>query len=171
MGTVRKLVSAIVGAGLAALCGQSASATEATWEYAVQVSARVETSPPRITLTWPQDGQSLPSAYTVYRKSLEATSWGSGQILPGSTTRYVDTNVVAGEAYEYQIVKSATLYTGYGYIYAGIRAPMIESRGKILLLVDSTFSSTLGPELARLQQDMTGDGWTVIRRDVSRTRG
>jgi hypothetical protein len=166
MGTVRKL--AIV-AGLAVLCGHNAKAIEATWDYAVQLNARVEITPPRIYLSWPQDTQSVPSSYTVYRKSLEATNWGSGTRLPGNTTTYVDTNVSLGFAYEYQVVKSATAYTGYGYIYAGIQAPLIEHRGHILLLVDNTFSSSLGPELARLQQDITGDGWTVIRCDVSRT--
>src|SRR5262245_19255183 len=123
MGTVRNLVYAIVSAGLAAWCGPSARAIEATWEYAVQVSARTEANPPRIELSWPKDGQNAPSAYTVYRKTLEATNWGSGTVLPGSATTFVDTKVAAGNTYEYQIVKSALSYTGYGYVYAGIQAP------------------------------------------------
>src|SRR5688572_3198581 len=114
MGTVRNL--AIVSAGLIALWFQKAQAIEATWEYAVQVSDRVETSPARITLTWPQDSQSPPSAYTIYRKAVDASTWGKGTILPSSSTSYVDANVTVGSAYEYQIVKSATAYTGYGYI-------------------------------------------------------
>ena len=54
-------------------------------------------------------------------------------------------------------------------VYAGINANMIESRGKILLVVDNTYASQLASELTRLQQDLVGDGWTVVRRDVSRS--
>ena len=73
----------------------------------------------------------------------------------------------AGAAYEYQVVKHATLgYTGYGYIYVGIEAPLIENRGKLVLVVAADTGS-LASELARLQSDLTGDGWVVIRHDVA----
>ena len=44
---------------------------------------------------------------------------------------------------------------------------MIDARGKLVLIVDNTFSSSLGSELARLEQDLRGDGWEVLRYDVS----
>ena len=59
-------------------------------------------------------------------------------------------------------------YGGVGYIYAGIQAPLVEYRGKVVLVVDNTFTSSLALELARLQQDLVGDGWTVLRHDVPR---
>jgi hypothetical protein len=142
---------------------------DATWEYAVRVSASVQASPASIKLWWPQDTQSLPSSYAVYRKSKEATSWGAAIALPGRTTSYTDTNVTAGVAYEYQIVKTTPTYKGYGYIFAAIDAPMVENRGKVLLLVDNAFSAPLADELARLEQDLIGDGWSVLRHDVSRS--
>jgi hypothetical protein len=165
---MRKLKSLLFGALLLALAAQASRAVEATWEYAVQVSANVQTSPAQISLSWPQDTTTTPNSYTVYRKTLEGTSWNLLTTLPGTATRYTDGNVAVGAAYEYQIVKNTSGYNGYGYIYAGINAPMTESRGKLVLLVDSSFSTSLSNELARLQQDMTGDGWTVLRHDVSR---
>ncbi len=105
---------------------------------------------------------------TRYRKAPEATSWGTGTTLPGTATNYLDNNVVAGTAYEYQVVKATSQYTGYGYIYTGINVPMTDSRGKLLLVVDSTYSAALTNELAQLRQDLVGDGWTVIRLDVGR---
>jgi len=42
-------------------------------------------------------------------------------------------------------------YTGYGYIYAGIDAPMIENRGELILIVAADTGSLSG-ELTRLQQ-------------------
>lgn len=166
---MRKIQSLLFGAVLCTLASQTSHAVEGTWEYAVQASATAQTSPPQIRLTWPQDSVSPVSSYTVYRKALDGTSWGTGTMLPGSTTNYVDSNVTVGSAYEYQIVKVTSSYNGYGYVYAGINVPVIEARGKLVLLVDNTYATQLTNELARLQQDLTGDGWTVLRHDVART--
>ncbi|HXT40384.1 MAG TPA: Ig-like domain-containing protein, partial [Candidatus Angelobacter sp.] len=142
---------------------------EPTWNYAVQVSAAVQISPPQITLSWPQDTTATPSSYTVYRKAPAATSWGGGTTLPGSTTSYADTGVTGGTAYEYAVVKNAGTYNGYGYIESGINVPLVENRGKVVLIVDSTYAANLSAELSRLQQDLAGDGWIVLRHDVGRS--
>lgn len=145
--------------------------SQTTADYAVQVSAMVQTNPAQVTLSWPADPQA--SSYTVYRKSRDGTTWGTGATLPGAASTYIDTAVALGGAYEYRIDKAASAsgasFTGEGYIYAGIQALLTDSRGKIILLVDNSFSSSLSLELARLQQDLVGDGWTVIRHDVARS--
>jgi len=160
-------VSLLLSAILSAIAGQSLKA-DSTWVYSVQISAVVQASPARITLNWQPD-QYGANSYTVYRKKATDAVWGPGITLAGSSTSYADTTVTAGTAYEYQIIKAASLgYTGYGYIYAGINPPMAESRGKIVLVVDNTYAVQLANELARLESDLTGDGWTVVRRDVGR---
>ena len=117
----------------------SARAVENTWDYSVQVSSAVQASPAKITLSWPQDTNGTPSSYTIYRKAPTDSSWGSGTTISGSTTTYTDANVTSGIAYEYRIVKAAGSYTGYGYITTGINAPLVDSRGKVILIVDNTF--------------------------------
>ena len=144
-------------------------AIEDTWDYSVQADSLVEVSPPTITLTWPQDTNAIPASYTVYRKSPEATSWGTGTTLAGRVTTFVDTGVAIGRAYEYRIVKVAAAYTGYGYIRTGINVPLVEDRGAVVLIVDRTQALNLAAELVRLQQDLVGDGWRVLRHDVGRT--
>jgi hypothetical protein len=48
-------------------------------------------------------------------------------------------------AYEYRIIKHATYgYTGYGYICAGIHAPLIDHRGKLILIVAADTGSLAG---------------------------
>lgn len=136
-------------------------------DYAVRLSATVVTNPPQITLSWPADPRA--TGYTLYRKTLAATSWGSPVTLATNATNYADPNVAVGSTYEYQITKTATNFKGFGYICAGIEAPLVESRGKVVLVVDSTHAGTLALELARLQQDLVGDGWTVLRHDVAPT--
>lgn len=154
-----------------AVCGVApVSAVENTWDYAVQVSSTVQASPARITLTWPQDTNGTPSSYTIYRKAPGASSWGGAiATLSGSATSYADASVTAGAAYEYRIVKATGGYAGYGYIQTGITAPLVDQRGKVILLVDNTMAGPLAAELQRLEQDLAGDGWTVVRRDVART--
>ena len=155
---------------LLALAAQAALAVENTWDYAVLVTASVQTSPPRITLSWPQDTVAVPDSYTVYRKSVGATSWGAGSILSGSVTGFSDDNVAIGSAYEYQIFKTNSAYqsSGYGYIDAGVNAALVDQRGRLVLIVDNTYAGELADELSRLQQDLTGDGWTVLRHEVAR---
>jgi len=143
-------------------------ALDATWEYAVQVSASVQISPPQIALSWPPDLGATPNGYTVYRKAPEANLWGDGITLPGTATGFIDANVTIGATYEYQIVKAASDYAGYGYIYTGINAPLVEGRGKVVLIVDNTYAADLTAELDRLEQDLVGDGWQVLRHDVAR---
>jgi hypothetical protein len=158
-------VAGMVVALAACYCGR---AGEITSEFSVQVSAQVETAPPRIALRWPQDGCTAPRGYTVYRKAPEDSWWGRGTPLPYAATSFVDTNVVAGVPYEYQIVKECPLYSAYGYIYAGIELPIVEQRGKLLLVIDRTYAADLTDELAQLEEDLTGDGWLVIRLEVNR---
>src|SRR3954470_21736383 len=154
--------------GLIIACAVPQTRADSTWVWAVQVSANVQVSPPRITLNWQPD-QYGANSYTVYRKRAGDNSWGTGTALAGTTTTYSDSNVTLGSAYEYQIVKAATLgYTGYGYIYAGVNVPMADNHGKVVLVVDNSFTLSLSNELARLQSDLTGDGWTVVRQDVGR---
>ncbi len=74
-----------------------------------------------------------------------------------------------GATYEYQVIESTSACKSYGYVYAGIQSPLIESRGKLVLVVDNTYAAELSEELVRLEQDLVGDGWTVLRHDVSRT--
>src|SRR5438105_367222 len=128
-----------------ALAAQTARAVENAWDYTVLVNATVQTSPARITLSWPQDTVAVPDYYSVYRKSVGATAWGTGSVVPGSVTRFSDDNVAVGSIYEYQIFKTNSAYhsSGYGYIAVGINAAVVDHRGKLVLIVDNTFAVDL----------------------------
>ena len=140
---------------------------DSTWVYAVQISAVVQITPPAITLNWEPD-QYGANSYKVYRKAKDATAWGAATDLSGTTSNFTDFNVAVGSTYEYKIVKAATLgYTGYGYIFTGINAALTEARGTLLLIVATNSTAGLDFELARLQSDLIGDGWQVLRHDVS----
>ena len=153
---------------LSLLSPESAFSEDATYLYTVQLNAAIQVTPPRITLTWQPDQYGV-NNYFIYRKAKESTNWGNAIVtLPGSALSYTDTSVVVGQTYEYQVQKNAALgYTGYGYIFSGINAPLIDSRGKLLLIVATNSTASLSNELGVLQSDLAGDGWQVTRFDVS----
>lgn len=144
-------------------------AAEKSIDYSVQVTASIEESPARITLHWAPDSCCNPESYTVSRKSVTDSAWGKSVVLPGAASEFVDHNITIGARYEYQVVKTTPKYNGYGYICAGIKAPLVDQRGRILLVVDNTYAADLAAELARLEEDLVGDGWLVSRFDVART--
>src|SRR3954471_5000086 len=117
---MKNSIRAVLAACIMVIFTVAARAIEATWNYAVQVTAAVQSAPAKITLSWTQDTTATPSGYTVYRKSPGATSWGNGTPLAGTATTYEDTSVSVGTAYEYQVVRSANGYSGYGYVLSGI---------------------------------------------------
>lgn len=137
-------------------------------DAAVQINATVQTSTPQITLNWV--GNATTTSYQIFRKLKTATSWGSAlATISGTVNQYVDNTVSVGTNYEYRIIRSGSGYNGYGYINSGINIPVTEFRGNLVLLVDSTFITSLNIELKRLEEDLEGDGWSVIRHNVLRT--
>jgi hypothetical protein len=147
--------------------------------YVVSLSARVSESPAKIRLQWP-DVTAPTGSHEVYRKNKNATSWTKIATLDGSATFYEDTNVVVGEAYEYKLISKPNAASGFdvvldfnnrtrqGYIFAGIKVPATEFRGKVVLLVEAEQAAALKTELETLKNDLIGDGWTVLRHDVPR---
>jgi hypothetical protein len=133
--------------------------------YSVLASVQTQTSPTQITLNWPLDPDA--GTYSISRKAPEEANWVRLSSLDASATNFSDTSVNVGTVYEYQIIKTNSQYTGYQYLLSGIEAPLVDQRGKVILIVDNTYAADLASELAQLQQDLTGDGWTVLRHDVS----
>ena len=146
-------------------------------DFTVEASAHVQTSPLAVVLDWPLDIEA--TQYTVFRRAKGASDWGTHinmAPLPGNATGFVDLDVADGMAFEYKIVQDQILQTlnsvsnvvGIGYVYAGVNVPLVDQRGTTVLLVDDAFSESLADEVSRLQQDLVGDGWKVIRHDVDR---
>ena len=137
-------------------------------DASVELSAAVQATPPLITLNWV--GNAGATQYTVYRKLKTETAWGPAiATLAGTEIQYVDNVAGVGISYEYKVVRAGPNFTGYGYINAGIEIPAMEQRGILILVVDSTFAVPLSDKIQRLTEDLEGDGWKVVRYDVSRT--
>ncbi len=153
------------------LSGVSAQKTS---DYVVQVHAQVKANPPSITLQWAPDDSV--TTYAIYRKAKTAKIFPgipSKVFSSGATgiTTWTDTGVKVGVEYEYKIYKAVTRHytvAAYGYISAGINIPPVNFRGKMILLVDSAFATSLSSEIERLKWDLRGDGWVLLTHVVGR---
>jgi Divergent InlB B-repeat domain len=167
MSHFRRVVRRFGRLSVAAFLLAAASAiADVAADRALAVAAEVQRQPPAILLTWPAAADA--TEFRIARKPVEAAAWGADVILPGNATQYSDTSVAPGVAYEYSVIKIASDYTAPGFLCAGIEVPLVEDRGSILLVVEETHATALAAEIARLRQDLVGDGWKVLRRDVAR---
>lgn len=142
----------------------------------VIMNATVQDSPTQIKLSWKLDTAN--GGYTIWRKSINEENWGDSLIyLPPYSTSWIDTSVQSGIGYEYQILKSLPAFPygdgtrnfGSGYTYSGIKVPAIHHRGTCLVLIERSIVNTLSFEIARLMDDLQGDGWNVDTISVERT--
>lgn len=136
-------------------------------DHAIAITATVQVGPPRITLAWPTIAGA--GNIILFRKAPEATSWGPVLAnLAGSATSYVDAGVVVGQRYEYHIAATQNGVNAVGFVLAGIEIPLVEDRGRVLLVVDQTLQTALASEISRLRRDLVGDGWSVDTVPVRR---
>ncbi|MBA3682111.1 MAG: T9SS type A sorting domain-containing protein [Bacteroidetes bacterium] len=148
------------------------SQTPSPKDCSVELWATTQVSPPTITLNWvPNVGT---TNYAIYRKPKNSSTWTTLSVTnPSTTTQYIDNTVVVGTHYEYRVSRTAVTgtltYPGYGYINSGIQIPEVENRGKLILLIANTFTTTLAPEIKRLEDDLEGDGWEVLTSCISTT--
>lgn len=133
-------------------------------DFVVDLKATVSDTSPHIKLFWSQRLQANITAQAIHRRVAGETSWVLQQALTTTQTNYIDTTAVPGVQYEYWMQRTysgVNPNTPMGYVCAGVDLPMVDNRGKLLLLVDDTMAAPLAPEISQLEQDLVGDGWTV----------
>ncbi len=145
-------------------------------DFAVDLKATVSPSVPHITLSWSLRQDANITAQQIYRRLKGEANWGSAlATLTVTDTSWADATAVPGVEYEYwmrRTYSSISPTNALGYIAAGYHLPMVENRGKLLLVVDDTMSGPLAMELDSLRRDLAADGWTVqtilaARRDTA----
>jgi len=144
----------------------SASYAQPAADYAIQLTATVQASPAQITISWKPVATA--TSYALNKKAKTSGTWAFLKSVPATDSSYTDTKVITDSAYEYSI-EAAGSVDATGYIYAGIKAPAIHYKGTLALFVDSTFTDSCATPITQLMKDISGDGWQVIRHDVSRT--
>ncbi len=136
-------------------------------DFVLPLTATVTTSPAKVALNWA--GPATGDTAFVARREKDSPDWfiiASG--LGSGPVSINDNTVVAGKAYEYLAVQQFnTLPTKAGFMAVAVETPLVESRGKILLFEDVNIQSPLAAELARLEEDLIGDGWEPVKFTVT----
>ena len=110
------------------------------------------------------------TSYEIRKRLSGTTTWSDPiATVHGRVGEYLDQDVQPGEAYEYNAkLVGGTATPRLTLAACAMDLPLIESHGKIILLVDHTVATPLADKLTRLRDDLTGDGWGVIQRIVPR---
>ena len=159
-------------AGLAAGLVLTVSATGIQTTY-IDVAATVAATPtPQVTFTW--DTQKTGVVLGISRRVMGVTGGAATWVLRGSATyptaSFTDA-ITTGTIYEYKIRRpyvDSTAVEVAGFSSVTLNAPVVHDRGKILLVVDQSQAAALASELTLLEEDLTGDGWTVQRINSAR---
>jgi hypothetical protein len=154
------------------LAGRPSAYADQPRTFSVEVSAI--DFPAQRRLSWNPDpvaqnnGQS--PSYTIRRRT-PITDWVQiGTVAANTFQHYFDdtdpTNgASANQIYEYEVIKVYNGTTGYGYVRAGAGVDVLktgmESRGKVLVIVENGVAGALATSLDTLKKDLLGDGWKV----------
>lgn len=140
-------------------------------EMAIRADVAINEDPLEFAISWMPIKSGANAPVEIYRRTDLSKPWGMPiATLPSGSVSFTDRDgLETGVKYEYKL-KSGTndQNTSYGYLAVGVKVPMIEDRGKVLLLIDETMAAGLSAEINRLQRDLVGDGWQVIQRMVPR---
>lgn len=167
--TTRRLVFlvisfAVVAVGLYAQNKQQKPTFNAR-EQAVEVTAKTAKISPVITLEWP--AVAAGERYAVRRRVADTDAKADEFML--TTNRFPDTGALPGVAYEYLVARiEGKTVKAIGYIATGSEVPLVEKRGKVILISEKTLAAGLGAEIDRLLLDLAGDGWEIVRHDVGK---
>ena len=154
------------------LLGIRHAQAQVTRDFAIDLKAQVSPTPPHITLSWSLRQNANITGQEIYRRPKGQVAWGTVlATLTTTDTSWADTTAVPGVEYEYWMKRNYTSISpsvALGYITAGYQLPMVENRGKLLLVVDDTMVTSLAPEITQLKRDLTADGWTVVTISAAR---
>jgi Secretion system C-terminal sorting domain len=104
----------------------------------------------------------------VNKRFLGTTSWSNvaSNITPG-TGHSIDTNVSAGEVWEYQVKRNntwsfaSTNYSAVGYTLGALLTDNSVYKGQMILLVAQDIPTNLATKYFRLKKELTNEGWFV----------
>lgn len=127
-------------------------------ERSILATATVQTDPPEIVVSWPQNRSG--DVFVLKNKTEPFFQ------LPSGTNSFTDTDVEVGKSYEYDIYVQDVSVAGY--IRVAIEEEMQAINGRLLLVIDDQFQTSLEFEIARLEADIESEGWVVDKIYVGR---
>jgi hypothetical protein len=140
-------------------------------ELAVEVVGDVRGEPkdngiPSVHLAWPAEGRNVTCVRVLRRVMGRVTDdqapWEKLlDVTDARRSSFDDTTVQRGNVYEYRVERDHTgaPFASFGLVAVAVHAEAVLSRGRVLVLVESTLEPSLGDKVDRLLDDLTADGW------------
>jgi hypothetical protein len=121
-----------------------------------------------IQLLW--EANPFVAQYEVLRKLRNETNFSPiASNLASNITSFIDETAQQGVAYEY-CVQSSTNSNVTGYVYAAEKLAPVHRSGRILLVVDNTYSNAASIEINEFKLDLIKEGWMVSSIFVNRSQ-
>ena len=132
------------------------------------VSTQVYLNTPSVKLFFHDSISNTTEPLAVYRRLLGSQTWANvaSALTPG-TGHWVDSNVNAGEIWEYQVKRQNTwtykgnTYDAIGYTIGALLPDNTNYKGQMILLVANDIPTSLTAKYVRLKKELTHDGWFV----------
>jgi len=143
----------------------------ATGRRVCLVQSTVNTAVPNVTIQFLDSFANTTEPYTIKRRPINGTNSAWTIVatnLSGTATSWTDTNVVLGEAYEYQVRRAISNGDAIGHLTVSLKYDQSNYKGKMILTIDNSFQSSLATEILQLKKDLTNEGWNVIELYVPR---
>jgi len=129
----------------------------------------------RLQGTWLEDSQHLKITYssiepgTALKKRLAGTedAYETVLILNPAGGEFIDSNVVEGVIYQYDVSYSDSLIRNVEF---GGKIPLIENRGWYLILIDDVLFPGIEIELKKFKWNLIADGYRVKTINVNRSQ-
>lgn len=135
------------------------------------IQSSINANNPSVTIEFLDKFSNTSEPYSIKRRSLNGTNsdWVTlaSNISPTSLN-WTDNSVLLGEVYEYQVRRSTTSGDAIGHLTVGVNYDQTNYKGKMILVVDNSFQTSLAVELLQLKKDLTNEGWNVIELYVPR---
>jgi hypothetical protein len=135
-------------------------------EMAIETSVRLEPAATNLTIVLTLPEATSPG-YQVTRRCPGEGWTVLAEKAPSGEFR--DASLKNETIYEYGILRGEKR-PSTDYFWTGNRIPVRDRRGTVLLIVDRSQAEALAAEVRRLMFDLVGDGWQVVRKDVSATQ-
>lgn len=150
------------------VCTMVGTNAQTSRNYAIEIQATVDKANRSITLNWLSDA-SFDGPINIYRKKKDDLVWSKlYKTIPLGIHTFTDTGISLQTGMEYFLKKNVGNFSGHGYIYVASEIPLVEQRGKVLLVIEKLIHDSVADELNGFENDLMMDGWMVLRKVVDR---
>ncbi|WP_136637052.1 hypothetical protein [Pseudooceanicola onchidii] len=167
-GVLAPVLRGLVLCGLALMLSASVATAKPTVTAGMPGALPVDgtLTPDGIKLHWTEAEPKFAGSVEVSRRVLGTSGTATWQVIApnlGPVQAYLDRAATPGTAWEYRVRRMGRDVIDQGYWTGGRDVAQPDHRGLAVLVVEADVQEPLAADIARFVDDLTGDGWRVVR--------